>query len=110
MPTSTATIKMSDRSIDAWKQTLQQLYAKHLMFNQVLQTDDATRQAANHHRDAWEDVMWKLKRVFHKGYSSPSSVKEGNTWAQTHSCAKKLTKSRTRTGLLACSHTNACTM
>jgi hypothetical protein len=92
MPTSIAAIKKSARGMDAYKQVFQQSYDKHLMFNQVSLTDDATRQAVNHHRAAWNDVMWKLDHLYYKGYSTPSMVKEGNTWAKTHSCAKKLTE------------------
>jgi hypothetical protein len=57
MPTSIAAIKKSARGMDAYKQVFQQSYDKHLMFNQVSLTDDATRQAVNHHRAAWNDVM-----------------------------------------------------
>jgi hypothetical protein len=85
MPTSTAALNP--------KLVLQQqLYDKRQMFQKVFQVDDATRRVANHHRDAWEDVMWKLDHMYRKGYESPSSIKQRNREARTDRCAKKLTK------------------
>jgi len=36
--------------------------------------------------------MWEADHLLNKGYSSPSSVKQGNALARTHTCSKKLTE------------------
>jgi hypothetical protein len=80
-------------NVDVQKYLAQLLYDQNKMFHRVLVTDDATRRAADNHYDAWRHVMYEWKRLlFNKGYTSPSSVKQGNTKVRTGTCAKKLTK------------------